>query len=430
MDPIKVKIRNYQSIEELDFEVHGFTCITGKTNVGKSSIMRSISGALLNKPVTNLVRHGAKSCSVQVQSSSWGLLWEKAEKGLNRYTLDGKTERLENVGQRQPEPISEMGFGSVKIGDRNLYPWYASQWTPVFLLDESGPAVTQFVSEISGLDVLQNAISIGLKEKKKSLEESKFASIEAARIRDKLDKLEDLDDLVEMASELENQANSIREYKESLQSRKSFLAEIESSANSIMKFDGVNTVKIPDDIAGDILKTVLRMHARWVSLENAAKAVIELKGPVICLPDAPEKCHEMWAKAKKYGGVESLKKSVEILDQVEKVKIPDATFQSQVDSIKSAKSIESKISKAKKSVEALESGVNIPDDLGLETEVARISRAKSILTEIIGVQSDVSRLNIDSNRIEKEFKSVSEELSQIPSCPTCNRPLLQDHQHA
>jgi len=45
--PVKIRIKNFQSIEDLEIEVRGFTAITGKTNIGKSAIMRAISSAML-----------------------------------------------------------------------------------------------------------------------------------------------------------------------------------------------------------------------------------------------------------------------------------------------------------------------------------------------------------------------------------------------
>lgn len=41
--PVKVSIKNFQSVSDIEFEIHGFTCITGPTNIGKSAIIRAIS---------------------------------------------------------------------------------------------------------------------------------------------------------------------------------------------------------------------------------------------------------------------------------------------------------------------------------------------------------------------------------------------------
>ena len=45
---MQVKIENYQSIKEADFEVKGLTAITGANNTGKSACARAIAGAFSN----------------------------------------------------------------------------------------------------------------------------------------------------------------------------------------------------------------------------------------------------------------------------------------------------------------------------------------------------------------------------------------------
>ena len=167
MNPIEVRIQNFQSIKDVSFRIHGFTTITGKTNIGKSAIVRAIAKSILNAPVTNMVRHGEKFCEVELHSEGWGFRWQKAEKGVNRYYIDGKENPLDSVGRGQVQEIADFGFGSIKIGEsKYLYPWYASQFDPIFLLNQSGPAITDFISEVSRLDILQNGIVICNKKKK------------------------------------------------------------------------------------------------------------------------------------------------------------------------------------------------------------------------------------------------------------------------
>ena len=336
LSPVHVLIKSYQSIEELEFDVAGFTCVTGKTNIGKSAILRAISGALLNKPVTNLVRAGAKSCAVQLRSDRWGLLWEKAEKGLNRYTIDGKAERLENVGQRQPEPVSAMGFSSVRIGDKDLYPWYASQWTPVFLLDDGGPSVTQFISEISGLDVLQNAISLGLKGKKKALDDCKLASSEADQFKTKLKKVDKLDELVTMVDELKSQSESIAEYETRVSRGKELNEAIETAVVMIDVLQDVARARIPPNGMGGEISTTLDMYRRWLKLEEAAKSVIALRGEPVKIPEVPNE-HDKWTKIRKYVDVDPLRSSVKKLEPIMGTALPKQLDKSEFDRMKRAR---------------------------------------------------------------------------------------------
>ena len=428
--PVKVKIQSFQSIEDIEFDVEGFTCVTGKTNIGKSSIMRSISGALLNKPVTNLIRTGAKSCSVRLSSEQWGLLWEKAERGLNRYTIDGKSERLENVGQRQPEPVAAMGFGSVRVGDRDLYPWYASQWAPVFLLDEGGPTVTQFISEISGLDVLQNAITLGLKSKKKLVEESKTAAIEAVRFKQNLSKVDKLDSLAEIVGELDNQAESIVQYETRVEKCKKFHLEISNAYSAVMLLDGFDEIQIPFEAFGDDIKRTVNMNRLWTQLEIAAKAVIALRGKNIDVPEAPTKFYDDWAKIRKYDGIDDLKKSAEKLEPVGSLAVPSLPDKSEVDEAALAEKMQSNIERLQGSVNALELDVQVPDSLNMLEDLEKVGTAKKMFVEINSATVEIKQLDAEFAQATKDLNSVLKELGKIPSCPTCSRPLItQDHSH-
>ena len=426
--PVHVVIKSYQSIEDLEFDVAGFTCVTGKTNIGKSAIMRAVSGALLNKPVTNLVRSGSKSCSVRLQSEQWGLLWEKAEKGLNRYTIDGKAERLENVGQRQPEPVAAMGFSSVRVGDRDLYPWYASQWTPVFLLDEGGPTVTQFISEISGLDVLQNAISLGLKSKKKALDDAKIASAEADQLRVKLQRVDNLDELITMTKELESQAESIAEYEKRVARGKELDATIVEAVSMIDVLHHVEGVHIPaNGMVGEI-ETTLKMYHRWLKLEEAAKAVIALHGKKTDIPEAPCAEHDTWMKVRKYAVVDGLKLSVKKLEPIERMTLPSVVDKTGIDKLKRGKAILEQVRRLNKTVSLLSSTVSLPisPDIG---QLHKTAQAKTLLGEIETAQSDMARFGKELVQVDDDLAGVLRELQKIPSCPTCSRPVVSNHVH-
>ncbi len=436
LSPVRITIKSYQSIAELDFEVAGFTCITGKTNIGKSAILRAVSGALLNKPVTNQVRTGAKSCSVRIASDvdgqPWGLLWEKAEKGLNRYTIDGKAERLENVGQKQPEPIAAFGFSSVRIGDKEMYPWYASQWHPLFLLDEGGPTVTQFISEISGLNVLQDAISLGLRGKRKALDELKVAEADLVQCRANLTKVKALDDLEAMAKDLDNQRQSIAEYEGRVARAKQLHQAIQKLSASVDALEPVGAVGIPRDDMTEQMAGTLAMKARLAKLEEAAKAIIALRGArSISVPEAPTSEHDAWTRVRKYAGLDRLRRSVQALEPVERMHLPQPPDGQAFGRLAAAKRYDKQISDLRRAVAKLQTVVSMPQDPGLAEQLSGVSKAKAAWREMRKLQQDIQQLELAKKQVKGDLDGVLKELAAIPSCPTCNRPVAsQEHSHA
>lgn len=433
LNPIRVHIKNYQSIGDIEFEVAGFTCITGKTNIGKSAILRAISGALLNKPVTNSVRAGNKSCLVKMSSDAdgrpWGFTWEKAERGLNRYTIDGKAEKLENVGQRQPEPISTFGFGSVRIGDKDLYPWYADQWSPLFLLNEGGPTVTQFISEISGLNVLQEAMSLALKGKRKALEELKVSQAEAVQVEEKLAKIDNLPNLEEMLKELEHQQGSILKYEARIGRGKELHADISKLTKQTEALGLVGRVHVPKDDMADQLVSLEAMRSRLEKLEAAAKAVIALRGKTAAIPELPQKEWGAWDKIRKFDGMDRLRSSVRALEPIGSAEIPDLPDPKLVSRLAGARQHHRQIGKLRQSINKLEVELRLPEDLGAAPELAAMARAKAAATEIEHLKAEIAKLDEDKLKTESEVRNVLKELGEIPACPTCSRPILSGHSH-
>ena len=124
--PVKVRIRNYQSLEDVEFEVAGFTCISGPTNIGKSAIVRAISGALLNAPAIKAVRKGKKFCTVELDGGDWSLKWEKS-KTVSRVWIPADAEKpLTAVGRGQLDEVAAFGFQSIDVGRDKVQPWFAS----------------------------------------------------------------------------------------------------------------------------------------------------------------------------------------------------------------------------------------------------------------------------------------------------------------
>lgn len=423
LKPIHVHIKNFQSIEDLSFDVHGFSCLVGKTNAGKSSLLRAMSGALLNKPVTNLVRKGTKSCMVRLSSEGWGLLWEKAEKGLNRYTIEGKAEVLENVGPKQPEQVSAFGFRSVRIGEKDLYPWYASQWSPVFLLDEGGPTVTQFISEISGLDVLQKAITLGLKEKKKSLDDAKLATAEVESVNVKINQIDELDDLISMTAELESQSQSIEQYEFRLEMIRKFLDEIDKALKLEKVLSPVSSVRLPStSLQGDVDR-LQSMHDALLGLEEAAKRVIALKGKTVEVPICPSEEFDTWSKIKKFSDVDGLKKCVDKLKNVSSVDVPTHDYEQELKSLNESRVRAKKIDELSKSIAILDKTIQL-SEIDESSQLSDIEKRKKMCVEIEKLRAEIQTFTGQLYDVDEQLTSVGTELASIPSCPTCSRPIL------
>ncbi len=233
---VKVSISNYQSISNVDFVIDGFTCITGNTNVGKSAIMRAITGSVLNSPTIGMVRNGAKFASVKMTLNDGNeFLWEKGG-SVNRYTINGKL--YDKNGSSQLQQIIDFGFKSIEIGSDTLYPWYSRQFNPLFLIDKSGSNVTDFLSKISNMQFLQNAQVISNKAKRKLSDSIKSRNEDLSIVNKSILNMKDIDsvnalhdvisELFDSTNRLSNSITSINEYNTLITSVSSYIHDLSS----------------------------------------------------------------------------------------------------------------------------------------------------------------------------------------------------------
>jgi hypothetical protein len=389
LSPIHIKIKSFQSIEEIEFEVHGFTIISGgRSNAGKSAIIRAISGALINSPVGPLVRKGAKYCSVSMDTDEWGLLWEKGERGINRYHLKGKEKPLDKVGSGQVDEVANFGFGSVKVGPDHIYPWVAPQFEPLFLLNKSGPAITDFISEVSRLQVLQNAILINIKNKKKAQDEIRIRNSNIEQLESKEQLFAKCDSAVSIKNDLEAQVISINEYDTRVAVGDEIDAKLDKINQVIEKVSNIDCVSIPF-IEQEPFSSIGEMYGYWVSLEKSAHKIISVRN-------------------------------------ILSVKVPNLIDHDIIKSIVAVDKLSDRIGVIEKSVDILSK--KIPT-LTEEILPPGLKDAEGILIRINTLKTEESTLLGLLDNATSEIKTIDEEMLSIPLCPSCLRPTVGGHSH-
>jgi energy-coupling factor transporter ATP-binding protein EcfA2 len=432
LTPVRVRIRGFQSLEDVEIEVHGFTCITGPTNIGKSAIIRAISGALMNSPVTGAVRKGKKFCSVEIKAEKWGFKWEKAEKGVNRYWIPADADKpLAKVGQGQIEPVADMGFQSVKVGKDYIQPWLATQFNPIFLMNKSGPAITDFISEVSRLRVLQDAIIINARGKKRSLDKAKIREEDIEVLRKKEEAVAPLDNLLKVEQDLEAQAESLEEWTEQIEVGQRLSDQMEATAEGIRILLKSKEVKVPLDRTAKQIERLGDMYLHWTRLEEAAVRVHDLREiEQVEIPDGPtpEDMARM-ALLRRFSGLPELLWTVELLEAVELIPAPEGPEEGEVSRLVKGAALVGRIIEAEAAVEALsEQSPKVPEDVGWPS---RLSKGASMLEELEQLEQEEKKFELRLKTTREELAEVEAELASIPVCPTCERPVDPAlHSHA
>lgn len=431
LKPIRVTITNFQSIESLDLEVSGFTCITGKSNIGKSAIVRAVAGALLNSPVGPHVRKGSKFCTVTLQSEDWSLRWEKGS-GVSRYFVPADVEKpLDKVGAGQIDPVAKMGFQSVRLGRDVTHPWYATQFEPLFLLTETGATVTDFISEVSRLQVLQDAITISVRAKKKAQDEVKVRSSDLESLRDRASKVAEVPEVDRIVKELEEQAESIREYERRVGLAEGLYRQLESGKSTILAVEAVERVRVPEADLGTDLDRLKRMGSAQRALSEGAKKIIAIKGiGAAKVPDMPADEMDKLRRAARFSGLPEMRAGLERLKDAEKASIPDSSEVSDgIERLRKASNLLSRITALAASVKSLSKLGPVPAAID-PSSIRELARMSDYWTKMESARSEIAQMEARLEASGKELDRIRAELDKIPSCPTCGRVVQGADPHA
>lgn len=230
---INVQIENFQSIRRLGFSIDGFTAFVGKSNIGKSSLVRAIRCALTGASGSDFVRHDPKTCgrilrgvkkckcSSKVKFDFGGgrvLLWEKGD-SVNKYTTweDGVEKVYSQVGQNPdlPEMVASP-FSPVKLGDKKELIQVSSQFNPLFLLNLNGTAVAEVLSDVAKLDEIHISMKAVVKDRKDANSTRKVREEDIQGLKKELEIYETLDSTVSRVEDVQTTFGTLQKLSSSI----------------------------------------------------------------------------------------------------------------------------------------------------------------------------------------------------------------------
>lgn len=399
MKPIHVHIENFQSIENLDFSIYGFTCITGKSNIGKSAITRAIYRCIMNETVKGAVRHGKKFVTVSL-TSDWSIWWKKGEKG-NEYEVNGKA--YSNTGQKQLPEIADLGFRSVRVGDQDVTPWYANQYEPVFLLNKSGGQITEFISEISRLKVVQESIQRSISLKKKSTDKAGVHRDEISRLSKRVSSFIGIETASDMYKKLEEEKNIIDGKKNVLSKLIPLSEKAVKAKTGVVILEPIKSISVgfaPDSYSKwELGSNILRKF-------TASKTSLELLEPVKQV-SVHSKDLGVSIRVLEVSSLMSKLKSKLVKPDFE---IPDA---------KNRVAYLERLETLCRSMKKINIGSDPPRIPNKEIDVEKFENASRLLESMKSKKSEVLKSSIEFDSINNELAAIDAELSSFAACPFC-----------
>jgi len=193
---IKVRVRNFQSVEDAEIVIDGLTVLTGTNNTGKSAFFRALRGAFTNTRGHAFVRYGKGHSTVDVTFDDDKVLTWKKGKGVNTYIVNG--DELPKVGHGVPPEARVFGIDSVVAGKTELWPQIAPQITGVsFLLHETGSVIAEAVADVKRVNQLSRALSACDKDKRSARSQLKIRKADAKTLAERAEGFTGLDAVAE-----------------------------------------------------------------------------------------------------------------------------------------------------------------------------------------------------------------------------------------
>ncbi len=173
-------IRNFQPYAEFILDLSPtVSCLIGRSDVGKSSILRALRWLCLNKPQGEaFLRDGQDCVSVRLKVDSHSILRERGS-GLNGYSLDGH--RFQAFGHDVPPEIASL----LNVSELN---WQRQHDSPYWLSLSPGQ-VSRELNAVVDLEVIDASLSFIASEVRSARSEVEVSEKRLAQAREERDRL-------------------------------------------------------------------------------------------------------------------------------------------------------------------------------------------------------------------------------------------------
>lgn len=417
---IKVRVRNFQSVEDAEITIDGLTVVTGTNNAGKSAFFRAIRGAFVNARGYDFVRHGQDHCIVDLTFDDDKTLTWKKGKNINTYIVN-KGKPLQKVGVGVPPEAQIFGVEPVVAGKTELWPQIAPQITGVsFLLHETGSVIAEAVADVKRVNQLSRALSACGKDQRAARAELKTRRADAVTLAERAEKFVGLDAMVDVVTELEDRKKKADKVVKAVTNVAKLQARYKKARGAVDALAGLDAAEahLPKK---DVLK-------RAQEVSQALQVAAKLKG--------------RWDKAaalvEALDGLEEAQEELPGADQIEKA-------QTVARSLRGGRKLQERYAAARGRVNALagveEAQEALPSDsrvqyaqqfrkgVQITVELAlKVESARKELRTAEAAQAVFAELDFDEGPVVKagKFKKALANAANLKSRYTTNRDAVAD----
>lgn len=275
--PVRVHIRNFQSIRSADLEVKGLTVVTGTNNSGKTACQRAVSGVFQNTGGTAFIRHGTEKCSVEIVFDDRKVVWEKGTKTRPTYIVDGGLPLF--PGQAVPDEVQALGVRPIVAGGQEIWPTIAPQFSgQVFLIDKPGSVLAEAVADVERVGQLNQALRAAESDRRSAAAELKIRQADLVTHEAEVERFNGLDAAVEAVAGLETDAKKLDTLKRAIEGITSLRGRLSKARAEVVALEGIREVRVPDDDVTVILDGLTALRGLQRRLVTAKAQVAKYEG--------------------------------------------------------------------------------------------------------------------------------------------------------
>ncbi len=307
----QIILKNFQKHDHLILNfVDGVNVIYGKTDSGKSCVVRAIKFLFFNEPKGDIVRkEGSKKTSVKVTLDNDITLERVKSASTNRYilTVRGEEEEFNAIGKEIPQEIKDIiKVMPITVDKDSIILNIADQIALPFLLDKSGSFRMKLFNKLTGSDIIDKSLQSFNKDilrisreerlEKEHLEEGqnslKEIEVQKIGVEKKYEKFSKL------YSQLKENSNRYQElldlYNQNI-TIKTNLQEINSKLKDIKLVDEktIQGLKEKYQQYKKLEEHLLAFSCNEAELEMASKKIDKIKIPNILTKDLKEKIEKL-----------------------------------------------------------------------------------------------------------------------------------------
>jgi len=175
---LRLRIKNVQSIEELDIEWDGLATLSGPTMTGKTAVHRSLEilleGGRFN--LERILRNGAQELSIELWHNKNYIGFFRSLEGENTFKINDKV--WTKIGSERPQELEGVGFKIIKANGRSINPQIASQDSGFFLVGKDSDSTTRAEAIVgfsgTNLKIVTEAVRAAAALEKKTRQQENF----------------------------------------------------------------------------------------------------------------------------------------------------------------------------------------------------------------------------------------------------------------